>query len=105
MMRPIATLSILVLSTALAAQPTLQFADIPTSAITLDWYLLTDPGSITEPSNGIGQTWDFTSATWDLAGTVTFAPAAGTPYASTYPAANYVFIFTPTGLALSLIHI
>ncbi|MEO8068035.1 MAG: hypothetical protein ABI599_10125 [Flavobacteriales bacterium] len=98
-MRSISTFSVLALSTVLAAQPTLQFADLPTTAITLDWYLLNDPGNITEPSNGIGQTWDFTSATWDLAGTVTLAPAAGTPYAATYPAANYVFIFSPTGQA------
>jgi hypothetical protein len=97
-MHIIATLSLALCTTAALAQPTLQIADFP-AAINLDWYLLTDPGSITEPSNGTDQTWDFTSATWALAGTVGLAPAAGTPYAAQYPAANYVFIATPTGQA------
>lgn len=91
------SLSLFLLTSALAAQPTLQIADFPTATLTLDWYLLSDPGSITEPSDGTGQTWDFTSATWALAGTVSMAPAAGTAYAAQYPTANYVFISTPTG--------
>ncbi len=97
MMHSYTSLSLFLLTSALVAQPTLQIADFPTTTLTLEWYLLTDPGSISEPSDGTSQTWDFTSATWALAGTVALTPAAGTAYAAQYPTANYVFISTPTG--------
>lgn len=97
-MHSIATLSLALCTTVALAQPTLQYTEFPAVA-NLNWYVLVDPGVSTEPTDGTGQTWDFSSAVWTLAGTASIAPAAGTPYAAQFPAANFVFISTPTGQA------
>lgn len=99
----IITLALCAFTSCLMAQPVLQSANFPNATTTLNWYALTDPGTITEPSNGVGQTWDFTSATWQLAGTVTWTAAAGTPYASQFPTATHAFI--TTNLAMESLYV
>jgi hypothetical protein len=85
------------------AQPVLQSANFPEGTTTLNWYTLSDIGTSAEPSDGVAQTWDFTSATWQLAGTVTWTAAAGTPYASQFPAATHAFI--TTNLAMESLYV
>lgn len=92
------TLSILLLSSAVHAQVTVQYNMLDPSGMQLTMYLLTDPGSATEPSNGANQTWDLSTVTLQPIGTLDFIAAAGTPYASTYPAANWVWRQNVTGV-------
>ena len=93
------TLAGLVLVLSTTAQPTLQFSNWPTGALGFTAHILVDPGSVvSEPSDGADQTWDFSSATFAPMGTAELRPAAGTPFATTYPAANWAFINTPTGM-------
>jgi hypothetical protein len=95
-MKPTTTLIALLASTALLAQPTLEFSDVPTGNTSLSVYQLTDPGNIVEPSTGANQTWDFSSGTFAAAGNAVMGPSAGTPYAASYPAANWTWAITPT---------
>lgn len=95
-MKTTLTLSTLLAATALCAQPTLQYADVPTSNLLLTVYTLTDPGNVQDPSAGANQTWDFSSATFAPSGTAVLGPSTGTPYAATYPTANWAWSITPT---------
>ena len=81
-----------------SAQTSLQFANWPTAGSSSTMYVLTDPGSAQAPTPGIDQTWDYSSVTFAQAGVAAIAPAAGTPYAASYPEANYVYAVTPTGM-------
>jgi len=92
------TLSFVALSLAATAQPTIQFSSWPTAAVSLTAYTVTNPQVLTEPTDGANQTWDLSAAIVAVAGTALLEPAAGTPYAATYPAANWAFSETPTGL-------
>nr|HRP00674.1 hypothetical protein [Flavobacteriales bacterium] len=57
------TLLSLLLSTAVQAQVTVQYSMLDLNGMQLTMYLLTDPGSATEPSNGANQTWDLSTVT------------------------------------------
>lgn len=92
------TLLSLLLSTAVQAQVTVQYSMLDPNGMQLTMYLLTDPGSATEPSNGTNQTWDLSTVTLQPIGTLDFISATGTPYAATYPAANWVWRQNVTGL-------
>jgi hypothetical protein len=81
------------------AQTSLEYANWPVAGQSLTMYVLTDPGSAQAPTPGINQTWDYSSVTFAQAGTAAIAPAAGTPYAASFPEANYVYSVTPTGMA------
>ena len=94
-MKTTATLFTLLAATGLCAQPTLQYADVPTGNFALSVYAMTDPGTAQEPTAGTGQTWDFSSATFTLAGTAVLGPSTGTPYAASYPSANWAWAITP----------
>src|SRR5690606_11020653 len=80
-----------------SAQTSLQYANWPVSGQSLTMYMLTDPGNAQAPTPGVGQTWDYSSVTFAQAGVAAIAPAAGTPYAASYPTANYVYMVVPTG--------
>jgi hypothetical protein len=92
------TLVSLLLSAFVHAQVTVQYGMLDPNGMQLTMYLLTDPGSATEPSNGADQTWDLSTITLQPIGTLDFISAAGTPYAATYPAANWVWRQNVTGL-------
>ena len=93
------TLATLATTLSVFAQPALQYGNWPTAALNFSAYTVVDPGSASEPTDGANQTWDFSSVTFAPFGTAELRPAAGTPYAATYSAANWAFINTPTGMA------
>lgn len=97
------TLAVLLLSTiafhrTAEAQPTLVSALVDQSGVQLDLYLVTSPGSATEPSDGANQTWDLSSISLQPIGSLDFTQAGGTPYAMTYPSANWAWAQTITGV-------
>ncbi|MGB3526544.1 MAG: hypothetical protein WBB32_11340 [Flavobacteriales bacterium] len=92
---PVAGLLILTLS----AQHTIQFSDLDPFGVETDMHLLTSPSTLPTLSNGANQSWDLSSITLQNIGTQAFTTAVGTPYASTYPAANWVWSQTVTGLS------
>lgn len=92
------TLSALFLATTAHSQVTLDYGLLDQDGMQLTMYLLTDPGSATEPSDGANQTWDLSTVTLQPIGTLDFIFATGTPFASNYPGANWVWLQTVTGL-------
>ena len=91
---PLAGLLIL----SLYAQNTIQYSDLDPFGVETNMHLLTSPASIPILSNGVNQSWDLSSITLQNIGTQAFATAVGTPYAATYPTANWVWSQTVTGL-------
>lgn len=87
------------------AQPTLQSALVAPGGVQLDMYLLTSPGSATEPSDGVNQTWDLSSISLQPVGSLDFSNAALTPYANTYPSANWVWAQTVTGMGTDYMYL
>lgn len=79
------------------AQPVLEYSSMPVAPYVLDWYVVTDLGTATMPTDGAAQTWNFTSVTLQFVGTATLMAASGTPYASQYPDANWAFEYHPDG--------
>jgi hypothetical protein len=96
-MRTLSTLVPLSLVFSVTAQPTFQYANLPTSTAYFTNYMVTDPGTAGVPSGGADQTWDFSSVQFAEVGGALLGPAAGTPYASSYPAANYAMASWATG--------
>jgi hypothetical protein len=96
-MKNTSTLIAILASATLLAQPTLQYDEVPTGNITLSVHTLSDPGNAQQPSAGANQTWDFSSATFAPSGTAVLGPSAGTPFAASYPEANWSWAITPTG--------
>lgn len=80
------------------AQPTLVSALVEPGGVQLDMYVLTSPGSATEPSDGANQTWDLSSVTLQPIGTLDFTNAGNTPFAAMYPSANWAWVQTVTGV-------
>ncbi|MCB0780235.1 MAG: T9SS type A sorting domain-containing protein [Flavobacteriales bacterium] len=97
-MRTTLTLSTLLVATGLYAQVTLTYSMLDQAGVTASMHLVTSPGSAQPPSDGINQTWDFSTVTLSQLGTMAMVPAAGTPYAASYPAANWAFEQTVTGV-------
>ena len=83
---------------SLSAQNTIQYSDLDPFGVATNMHLLTSPASIPTLSNGANQSWDLSSITLQNIGTQAFATAVGTPYAATYPTANWVWSQTVTGL-------
>lgn len=104
-MKATATLFTILLTATLQAQVTLQQSMIAPGGVHLTMYLLTDPGSATEPTDGANQTWDLSTVTLQPAGTLDFIPAATTPFAANYPGANWVWAQTMTGGATDYIYL
>ena len=74
---------------ALSAQVTLDQNLIWPGGISLIAYQVTDTGTATLPSDGINQTWDYSSLTLVPVGLVEFTPSSNTPFAAQYPQANW----------------
>ena len=91
---PLACLMLL----SLSAQYTIQFSDLDPFGVETDMHLLNAPASIPALSNGADQSWDLSGITLQNIGTQAFTTAVGTPYATTYPTANWVWSQTVTGL-------
>lgn len=96
-MKQIITLASLFSVASLLAQPTIQYADVSTGVTTLSVYTLTDPGTASEPGPGANQTWDLGSVQLAMTGTATLGTSTGTPYAATYPSANWTWVISPSG--------
>ncbi len=97
---------VLLFSTTLAhAQVTLNYGDISPTGVQTNIYLLTSGAPPAPPSDGIDQTWNLTGATWQPIGTMHFRPAAGTPYAATYPAANWAWEIVLTGIGTTYMYL
>lgn len=82
----------------LDAQVTLTYGDLSPTGVQTNIYLLASGGPTAPPSDGTDQTWDLSAATWQPVGTMHFRPAAGTPYAATYPQANWAWEINLGGL-------
>ncbi len=91
------TLPVILAATGLVAQPTCQYANVDMTPLGYTVYTITDPGSAVEPSPGANQTWNFSTVVLGQIGTAVLGTSVGTPYAATYPAANFTFAFTITG--------
>lgn len=90
---------------ALAAQPTLLQSNIATGGLAFDMYVLSDPGDAEYPSDGINQTWDLSSMILTESGTLDFVPASATPYAASYPMANWAWAQTVTGVGFDVVYL
>ena len=104
-MKASATLFTILLTASLQAQVTLQQSMIEPAGVHLAMYIITDPGSATEPTDGADQTWDFSTVTLQPVGTLDFIPSATTPFAANYPTANWVWAQTMTGAATAYIYL
>ncbi|MBL8000500.1 MAG: T9SS type A sorting domain-containing protein [Flavobacteriales bacterium] len=82
----------------LAAQPNPQQSMVDPNGINLTVHSVVSPGSSQQPTGGANQTWDLSTTVLLNVGTLDFVPAAGTPYASSYPSANWAWVTTITGL-------
>lgn len=98
-------LTCLLASMQLDAQVTLTYGDISPTGVQTNIYLLTSGAPSAPPSDGINQTWNLTSATWQPIGTMHFRQAAGTPYAANYPAANWAWELNITGLGTTYMYL
>ncbi len=83
---------------SLSAQHTIQFSDLDPFGVVSEMHLLNAPAALPALSNGANQSWDLSSITLQNIGVQAFASAVGTPYATTYPTANWVWSQTVTGL-------
>ena len=97
--------SILLCAMAAQAQVTLEFNDLVASGVQTNMYLLTSGAPSAPPSDGVNQSWNITGATWQPIGTMHFRPATGTPYAASYPAANWAWEFNFTGLGTEYLYL
>ncbi|HNR56792.1 MAG TPA: T9SS type A sorting domain-containing protein [Flavobacteriales bacterium] len=104
-MRNTFTLLSLASSLALAAQPTLLQSNIASGGLAFDMYVLSDPGDAEYPTDGLNQTWDLSGVTLTESGTLAFVPASNTPYAASYPAANWAWAQTVTGVGPDVIYL
>lgn len=104
-MKPTVTFFAILLTAMLQAQVTLQQSMIASGGIHLDMYMVTAPGSATEPSDGANQTWDLSTITVQPVGTLDFIAASTTPYAANYPTANWVWAQTMTGEATDYVYL
>ena len=95
-----APLAFLVLS-SLTAQVTIQYADLSAFGVATDMHQMLAPAALPALSDGSNQTWDLSGITLQAIGTLNFNTAAGTPYASTYPTANWVWAQNVTGVGTS----
>lgn len=104
-MRNTFTLLSLAGSLALTAQPTLLQSNIASGGLAFDMYVLSDPGEAEYPTDGADQTWDLSSVGLTESGTLDFVPASSTPFAASYPAANWAWAQTVTGVGPDVIYL
>jgi hypothetical protein len=89
----------------LSAQVSLTYGDLSPTGVQTNVYLLTAGAPSAPPSDGIDQSWDLTAGTWQPVGTMFFRPAAGTPYAATYPGANWAWEIELTGIGTTYMYL
>ncbi|MCB0757169.1 MAG: T9SS type A sorting domain-containing protein [Flavobacteriales bacterium] len=82
----------------LSAQHTIGQSDLSPFGVQTDMHLLSAPATLPALSDGNNQTWDLSSITLQAVGTLNFTPASGTPYAATYPTANWAWAQIITGV-------
>ncbi len=82
--------------TTLSAQPVLQSSGLITG-LNFNLYSLSNVNTANLAPAGANITWDLSSATATLIGTVDFLEMSATPYANDYPAANFAMKFTVAG--------
>lgn len=99
------TLALLLVVPCTHAQVTLEYTDVAQSGVQTNIYQLTGGAPSTPPSDGVDQTWDLTGATWQPIGTMHFRQAAGTPYAITYPDANWAWEQDITGVGMEYLYL
>lgn len=87
------------------AQVTLEYTDLAPTGVQTTMYLLTAGAPSAPPSDGINQSWNITGATWQPIGTMHFRSATGTPYAASYPAANWAWEQNLTGLGTEYMYL
>jgi len=90
-------LTFCIITTRLCAQVELTFDDISATGVQKNVYQLIGGFPTAPPSLGVDQTWDLMAGIWQPVGTMHFRSAVGTPYAATYPGANWVWEMTLTG--------
>jgi hypothetical protein len=78
------------------AQPIATSADVPNNNFTAEFYFA-PATNFSAGSAGANQTWDFSALNLTLAGTDTAIPVASSPYAATFPTANWCYKFTGFG--------
>lgn len=91
------TLFSLFIALVSSAQPTFQYSNTvsPSSGATATVLIGNKPSS--PGASGPGVTWNFSSLTFTAAGTASIVPPASTPFASSFPTANWAAIIaTPT---------
>lgn len=89
----------------LSAQHTIVYGDLSPFGVQTDMHVLVSPTTLPPLSDGNDQTWDLSGVTLQEAGTLDFDPASGTPYASTYPNANWAWAQDITGLGPNYIYL
>jgi len=104
-MKKTSTLSALLLTASLSAQVSLELSDLSSTGVSLGMYIVTDAGTAVPPSDGINQTWDFSSVTLQPMGTLDFTAASNTPFAANYPSANWVWAQTVTGVGTDHVYL
>ncbi len=104
-MKKLATLIVACSPALLLAQPTLQQSMVDPNGLLLDIHMVTSPGTATTPSDGANQTWDLSSLGLIPIGTQSFTWASNTPYAASYPTANWSWVQTPTGSSPEYIYL
>jgi len=74
------------------AQPVLNASDFaPTTAYDLDGYSISDVSGLSPGASGANATWNFSGLTGTFDSKISVVPVGSTPYAATYPTANFCF--------------
>jgi len=90
---------LMIVSTKLFSQPTLQSSDLQTG-LSFNVYSLSNVNTSNISASGANVTWNLSSATiGNLLGTVDFMDMASTGYAAQYPTANFAMKFTIGGVS------
>lgn len=92
-------------ATALPAQVILDEDLILPEGLSLNMYVLTDLGEAVPPTDGAAQWWDLSSVSLVQAGTLEFVAASATPYAASYPEANWAWAQDITGVGPDIVYL
>lgn len=90
-------LTLLIACMRLSAQPVLNASDF-TSFYLSNGYSANDVAGLSPGNVGANQIWDFSSLLVTLDGTFSIVPIVSTPYASSFPTANFVIKSTNVGI-------
>ena len=96
MKKTITLIALFLFVTSMSAQPILNSADLHTG-YHFNQYMLSNVNTANLMPSGANITWDLSSTTATLIGTVDFLEMSETPYQTEYPAANFAMKFMLTG--------